>query len=104
VTLSVADEKGNEKAAGETMKTGDRLVVTDASGTSKTYTIAVRGDLNRDGKIALADLLMVQKYMLGTLKLDGDQLEAGDIDRDGKDALSDLLLIQKHLLGTRLIR
>jgi len=103
VTLAVADEAGAEKAADATMKTGDRLIVTDAKGT-KTYIVAVRGDLNRDGRVALADLLMVQKYMLGTLTLDGAQKEAGDINRDGKNSLADLLLIQKHLLGTQLIQ
>jgi len=77
--------------------------VTDASAGTRTYPIAARGDVSGDGAISLLDLLMIQKYLLGTHTLEAANLLAGDVDSDGAVKLLDLLRVQKHLLGTQLI-
>ena len=66
--------------------------------TKVTYSL---GDANNDNKINSTDLLVVQKYLLKTLKItDKNQLESMDVNKDSKINSTDLLLIKKHLLGT----
>jgi len=103
-TLKLLTADGADKAPGDTLVSGDRLKVTRTDNTSTVFPIALRGDLNSDGRIALLDLLMIQKKLLNTMNLSSVQSAAGDVNGDGKVALLDLLLVQKHLLGTQFIQ
>lgn len=62
------------------------------------YTILIYGDLNADGKITIADLLKMQKVILGLEQVDGAYSAAADVTQDGKISIADLLKIQKTLL------
>lgn len=57
-----------------------------------------KGDANGDGNIDSADLLKVQKHLLGVNKLTGIYYEAADTNSDGSIDSADLLKIQKYLL------
>lgn len=98
-----------DKYAGAVVKKADG---TDISGTEdsigtgmtvtideKTYTVVKYGDVNGDGTINSADLLKIQKYLLGVAGLQSDFVKkSADANKDGVINSADLLKIQKYLL------
>ncbi len=98
IEVKVKDANGVEKSNDVALATGD--VVTIVNGVSSgSYTIVIYGDCNGDGNISIADLLKVQKNILGYEKLNGAYSKAGDASKNNKVAIEDLLSIQKHILG-----
>ncbi len=75
--------------------TGDIINVDD-----KNFTAVIYGDPSGDGAVTIKDLLLVQKYLLGSQNLSGANKEAADVSKDGAVTIKDLLLVQKSLLGT----
>ena len=65
-------------------------------GTSGDY---LAGDVNLDGKVSTADLLVMKKYLLGMTTLTGQSLVNGDMNQDQKVTTADLLSLKKVLLG-----
>lgn len=61
------------------------------------------GDVNKDDKINISDLLMIQKSILGLESLEGDAAAAADLNNNGKIDIADLLKLQKHILGIETI-
>ena len=61
----------------------------------------VRGDVNGDGQFSSADLVSLQKWLLGTR---GEKLadwEAGDLVNDGRLDTFDLCLMRQELTKNR---
>ena len=81
------------------LRTLDKLIITGTSET-KSFDIAIRGDLNGDGDITILDLLKCQKHLLGSSKLTDVRFYAADTNYDGDITILDLLKIQKHILGS----
>ena len=98
----VVVKRGNSTITTANVITGDTVTITSGDET-KTYTIILYGDINKDGKISILDLLAEQKHLLGTNKLTGTPSKAADVNKDGKISILDLLAVQKHLLGYSLI-
>ena len=95
---------GKAKDSGN-VGTGDVLKLFDSAGKELgAYSVVIYGDVNGDGKISALDLLRIQKYLLGTVKLSGAYATAADVTKDGSVKALDLLRIQKHLLGTQSIK
>lgn len=66
----------------------------------KKYTVVKLGDTTGNGKVDSADLLAVQRHLIGKIKLtDSYLLEAADTTGNGKVDSADLLSIQRELLG-----
>ncbi len=62
----------------------------------------VPGDINNDGQVNVADILLAQRHVLGLAMLSPDQISRGDVypaGGDGLITLPDLLLIQKISLS-----
>lgn len=79
--------------------TGFKVTIKNSTET-KTYEVAIKGDVSGDGKINALDLLQIQKSILGTYKLGSANNLAADPSGDGKINALDLLQVQKHILGT----
>ena len=79
ITYKIArnDEEINEK---DNIATGD--VLTTSAGDK--YTLIVTGDLNKDGKLNLKDLVKMRKYFLDGNNLDENEMLAADCNFDGK--------------------
>lgn len=92
----VTDATGKTKTSG-VFVTGDKITI-KGTAESKTYIIAVRGDVNKDGKITILDLLLVQKHILEKTVLKDEQYYAAELNYDDKISILDLLLVQKHIL------
>ena len=93
---SVKDVNGKVKTAGD-LVTGDSITI-NGTKESKTFKIAIRGDVNGDGAITVLDLLRCQKHILKSIELVGEQYYSSDTNYDGTITVLDLLKIQKHLL------
>lgn len=59
----------------------------------------VAGDINGDGKTDLADLLLLQRYLLGSGVLQADQAKAADIFPDGSVSGLDLARLRQMIVG-----
>lgn len=81
--------------------TGQVLTIQDTAGTY-SYTCVVYGDINGDGHIGAADLLYVERHILGKLTLTGAAARAAMISSNHIGAAS-LLRIERHILGTNSI-
>lgn len=100
------------------------IVCTAQNGDKRTYTLTVvrkkpenekpeeekpeekiaYGDVNQDGKISNADLVLLKKQILKIENLKDEKLKAADVNQDGKVSNSDLVLLKKHILGIETIR
>lgn len=56
------------------------------------------GDINKDGKITILDLLIVKKYTLGTKEIHTDDIHLMDFNKDGFVNEKDVTAIQDYLL------
>ncbi len=103
-TARVINSNNVAKTSG-VVGTGDRVVVSDSSGTERLwFTVLIYGDTNGDGKISIVDLGRVKKHLLSMSPLSGVQFTAADTNRDGKLSIVDLGQHKKHLLGMTLIK
>lgn len=68
--------------------------------TSKIVTETIQlGDINLDGVVNNADILMFAEYLAGNVKLTDKQLLAADVNQDGEINCSDLALITQCVSG-----
>ncbi len=99
-TVKYLDAKGNEKATGDIMKTGDKVSLVYEGKEERKLEVVVYGDTNGDGKISSVDLLKTQKVILGLSNFESAvYIEAADYSKDGKVTSKDLLACQKKILG-----
>ena len=99
-TVKYLDAKGNEKATGDIMKTGDKVSLVYEDKEERALEVVVYGDTNGDGKISSVDLLKTQKAILGLGEFESAVYsEAADYSKDGKVTSKDLLACQKKILG-----
>lgn len=94
--VEVKDKKGNIKAT--SVATGDKLIMNN-NGSLTELELVVIGDGSGDGVVTIADLLLVQKYILKYNNLQGPYLKAIDVNNDNKISIVDLLLVQKYILN-----
>lgn len=94
---TIYDSEGNKKNSGNLI-TGDKIKITGTT-EEKSFTVAVSGDVNSDGKINSLDLLITQKHILKYSTLSDEYYYAADVSYDGSLNSLDLLKIQKHILG-----
>lgn len=59
----------------------------------------ILGDINGDGSIKMADLMMCLHHVSGRTLLSGTQFAAADIDGDGKIAMTDLMKLLHYVSG-----
>lgn len=52
------------------------------------------GDINADGKVNAADLILLQNYLLGRVQFTADQFAAGDVNGDGSTDVFDNVLLR----------
>lgn len=57
------------------------------------------GDVNSDGKITLHDVVNIQNYMTGFIKLNDKQFFAGDLNKDDNVSILEAMYLQKYIAG-----
>lgn len=63
------------------------------------YYDIILGDVNSDGKIAINDATLLQKYLTDSVELNNAQLKAADVNKNGKITVQDVTEIQKYIAG-----
>lgn len=92
--------KNDGSERGDTVVTGDKLVVYKADGSVyDEYSIVIYGDVNGDGVIDLYDFVAIKRAVLGIGQPQGSYKEAADINRDGVIDLYDFVAIKRHILN-----
>ncbi|MDE6775029.1 MAG: peptidoglycan DD-metalloendopeptidase family protein [Ruminococcus sp.] len=56
------------------------------------------GDVNRDDNVTIADMLMIQSFVLGKKELNSEQLAFADLNRDGGVDAFDMVLMRRKLI------
>ena len=86
----------NEKeiASTDNVATGD--ILTTSAGDK--YTLIVAGDINKDGKVDLKDLIKIRKSILDDSNLEANETLAADCNSDGKINLKDLVKVRLMIL------
>ena len=96
--INIKDKNGSVKENGK-ISTGDKIIITNNSSTI-TYKVALKGDVNGDGKISISDYAKVKSHILGVARVDNEYLKAADANGDGKVSIADYAKIKSHILGT----
>lgn len=86
------DEEINET---DNIATGD--ILTTSAGDK--YTLIVAGDINKDGKVDLKDLIKIRKSILDDSNIETNEALAADCNSDGKINLKDLVKIRLMILN-----
>ena len=83
-----------EIANTDNIATGD--ILTTSAGDK--YTLIVTGDMNKDGKVDLKDLIKIRKSILDDSNLETNEGLAADCNSDGKINLKDLVKVRLMIL------
>ena len=82
------------------IKTGMSVKILDTDDTELgTYTILVRGDLNKDGKVTTTDVVLFSRYKAGLDKTIAPYEFAMDVNYDGKTTTTDAVIISREKAG-----
>lgn len=91
--------------------TKETITVKDIAGNETQVNIEINnikkkialGDINRDEKIDITDLLMLKRHMVAgnkeSWKLTGDSLLAGDMNQDEMIDITDMLMLKREVLN-----
>lgn len=60
---------------------------------------AVRGDVNADGEITTADVILIARYVIDAYGMTGPQLSAADVTGDGKVTTADVVRLARYIVG-----
>ena len=86
-------ENGNRISNTSIVKTGQMLIVGNS-----VYTIIVKGDTNKDGKVDILDIMQINRHRLNKERLTGASLEAGDVNEDENVNITDIMRINMYRL------
>ena len=59
----------------------------------------ILGDINGDKDITIADVVLLNRYVLGKASLNSDKKELADINSDGDVTIGDVVLLNRQVLG-----
>lgn len=99
-TGKIIDLNGVEVKGDSLVGTGYKLQTT-YNGEIYTYEIAVRGDLDGNGKTTITDLSIMNQIIVGKTTLTGIREKAADIDYSGKISITDLSMMNQAIVGSK---
>ncbi len=98
-TIMIRNANQQEVTSG-TVKTGMFVCLKNESVILDSLFIAVRGDVNGDNSISIADYTYVRLSILGKRGLSPVSMRAGDVNNDGSLNISDYTALKLHIMGT----
>lgn len=84
------------------VNTADNKPILEYNGaveTTEPESAAIYGDVDTDGKITIADVVLLQKYCVETAALTEEQVKNADATADGRIDTSDVSAILSYLVG-----
>ena len=94
--ITVYNKAGKKLADGDYVGTDGTFVCGECG---ETFTIAVIGDIDGNGKVNAKDYLMVKSHVLGQYVLTGAPLAAADVNVDLVCNAKDYLMVKMYVLG-----
>ena len=94
----VYDLQGNEVSSDKLVGTGYTVKV-EKDGETYEYQLAVKGDLDGDGKVSVTDLSIMNKAAVGKKNLEGVFKTAADLDTTDKISITDLSMMNQYIAG-----
>ncbi len=82
------------------VSTGDEARYIIGSTLVRTRWIAVRGDVNGDGKVTAVDYMMLKRCVLGTYELEGIYYQAALLTGGDVVSAKDYMMLKRAVLGT----
>ena len=95
--ISIKDLKGNSITGNAIVGTGYKAVIQNGVQTYE-YEIAVRGDIDGNGKISITDISTLNQALTNKIKLEGIRKTAADIDSNGNLTVTDLSTLNQALI------
>ena len=96
--IQVTDAYGNVKTSVARLTTGYKLQLLDSdTKITKTYTIIILGDTDRNGRYTFADVSGVQTAVITKPSKDTFEFAEADIDGNGRLAFTDPSALQAFL-------
>lgn len=96
-TMNVLNERNSTIGQSELVKT-DYILQVKHDGKTYNYTIVVKGDINKDGKLTLADVSLMNQAIVKKITLNTTRKRAADINYDGNVSLIDLSLANQFIV------
>ncbi len=84
-----------------TVTTTATTTTTTTTTTTETQPIEVAGDINADGKCEVADVVLLQKWLVNKGTLTENQLKIADVNKDGKINVFDLIIIKRIIFNVK---
>ena len=103
INAAVYNKNGQKLTAEESLTTGCTLRLIENGATANSADIVIMGDINGNGTIDAVDYLLIKRYILGTVTLEGAYLKAASVSGAGTVSAIDYLIIKRHFLGTYVI-
>lgn len=75
------------------------VTTTSTISTTTTTPPSPVADINNDGKVNVADIVLLQKHLLGTGSLTADQCKIADVCKDGKINVYDIIIFRQILIN-----
>ena len=94
VPLEYDDISSFDKGVAYAIKDGTLYIIT--ANTAPSYQ---KGDVNRDGILDNADLILVARYVVNLYNFDSEAFKLGDMDDSGAIDNSDLIRLARILVG-----
>ena len=99
VTFSHWKISGGKITEGDINSTDIKIKVDSDTVIEAVYKTDVRGDVNADGNFNVADLILLQKWMLGNKETQLADWEKGDLCQDGVLNVFDIVCMRRELLS-----
>ena len=92
-TMLIKD--GEELQDDDIIITGTEFLVDN----TKTYQLAVTGDMTRNGEITITDVSKVKLHYIGLELLNSLEQKAADVNGDGEITITDVSKVKLHYIG-----
>ena len=98
-TITVRNASGTVISGSTKVGAGVTVTLMNGSTTLDQVTLYLKGDVNGDGAIGIADYTAIRLHILNTTPLNGFGVQMADVDGDGEVDIMDYTLIRLYLLG-----
>lgn len=88
-----------DPANNDVLDVNGQAVQLETSGISIAVNDFVYGDLDNNGEVDVADVLMLERYLAKWKAYSGISTDAADVDGDGVVSLRDITVLERHIAG-----
>ena len=96
-TYEISDKHGNKIDDNATIKSGNKMVISDLNNNILNYSFAVRGDVEGNGSISKKGAKIIAKHIIDNNVLSNEYLTAADYNLDGQVKMNDVMRILKEV-------